>query len=66
MDWRDAVHQNGDSFVYISDLMRVTVGLRMEIGTRVILKFEATKNQELGRIPQFPDDVATSSLILRY
>jgi hypothetical protein len=66
MDWRDAVHQNGDSFVYISDLMRATVGLRMEIGTRVILKFEATKNQELGRIPQFPDDVATSSLILRY
>lgn len=66
MDWRDAVHQSGDSFVYISDLMRATVGLRMEIGTRVILKIEATKNQELGRIPQFPDDVATSSLILRY
>jgi hypothetical protein len=66
MDWRDAVHQNGASFVYISDLMRATVGLRMEIGTRVILKIEATKNQELGRIPQFPDDVATSSLILRY
>jgi hypothetical protein len=66
MDWRDAVHQNGDSFVYISDLMRATVGLRMEIGTRVILKVEATKNRELGRIPQFPDDVATSSLILRY
>lgn len=66
VDWRDAMHQNGASFVYISDLMRATVGLRMEIGTRVILKFEATKNQELGRIPQFPDDVATSSLILRY
>ena len=46
--------------------MRATVGLRMEIGTRVILKVEATKNRDLGRIPQFPDDVATSSLILRY
>jgi hypothetical protein len=66
VDWRDAVHQNGASFVYISDLMRATLGLRMEIGTRVILKVEATKNQELGRIPQFPDDVITSSLILKY
>jgi len=66
VDWRDAMHQNGASFVYISDLMRATVGLRTEIGTRVIVKVEATKNQELGRIPQFPDDVVTSSLILKY
>jgi len=66
VDWRDAMHQNGASFVYISDLMRATVGLRTEIGSRVIVKVEATKNQELGRIPQFPDDVVTSSLILKY
>ena len=66
VDWRDAMHQSGASFVYISDLMRATLGLRMEIGTRVIVKVEATKNQELGRIPQFPDDVITSSLILKY
>jgi hypothetical protein len=66
VDWRDAMHQNGASFVYISDLMRATVGLRTEIGTRVIVKVEATKNQELGATPQFPDDVVTSSLILKY
>ena len=60
------MHQNGASFVYISDLMRATVGLRVEIGTRVIVKVEVTKNQELGRLPQFPDDVVTSSLILKY
>jgi hypothetical protein len=66
VDWRDALHENGTSFVYISDLMRVTLGLRAEIGTRVIAKVEGTINRELGRIPQFPDDVVTSSLVIKY
>jgi hypothetical protein len=65
VDWRDAVHQSGASFVYISDLMRATFGLRMEIGTRVIWKLEGTLNRELGRIPQFPNDVATTSLVIK-
>jgi hypothetical protein len=66
VDWRDAYHYSGASFVYISELMRVTVGLRAEIGTRVIAKLEATKNRELGDIPQFPNDVLTSSLVIKY
>jgi hypothetical protein len=65
-DYRDAEHQSGASFVYIADLWRATVGLRAEIGSRVIAKVEATKNTELGRIPQFPDDVVTSSLVLKF
>ncbi|HEY4179165.1 MAG TPA: hypothetical protein VGM90_20115 [Kofleriaceae bacterium] len=65
VDWRDALHQSGASFVYYSELMRVTAGVRAEIGTRVILKAEATKNIELGELPQFPDDVITSSLVLK-
>jgi hypothetical protein len=65
-DYRDAVHESGASFVYIADLWRATVGLRAEIGNRVIAKVEATKNQELGRLPQFPDDVVTSSLVLKF
>jgi hypothetical protein len=66
VDYRNAEHENGASFVYITDEMRGTLGLRMEIGTRVILKMEATKVKELGHVPEFPDDVLTSSLILKY
>ena len=65
VDWRDATHESGASFVYISKLMRFTVGLRAEIGTRVIVKAEGTLNRELDRIPQFPNDVVTTSLVLK-
>ena len=53
-DWRDALHQDAgvSTFVYISDLMRGTLGTRLELGTNVIIKAEYTFNQELGRIPQ--------------
>ena len=66
VDYRDALHQSGASFVYIADLWRATVGLRAEIGNHVIAKVEATRNMELGRLPAFPDDVATSSLVLKF
>jgi len=66
VDWRDAIHQYGASFVYVSPLMRLTIGLRAEIGTRVIAKVEVTKNRELDNLPQFPNDVVTSSLVIRY
>jgi hypothetical protein len=66
VDWRDATHWSGASFVYISTLARGTFGLRAEIGERVIAKIEATKNMELGRLPQFPNDVFTSSLVIKY
>jgi len=66
VDWRDATHLSGESFVYVSTVLRATAGLRAEIGTRVIAKLEATKNQELGKIPQFPNDVVTSSLVIKY
>ena len=65
VDWRSAFHRDGDSFVYITDLMRVTGGLRLELGTSIILKAEYTYVRELGNIPQFPDDVFTSSLVVK-
>ena len=66
VDWREALHQSGDSFVYISDVVRVTGGFRFEIGTQVIVKAEYTHLQEIGRIPDFPDDVLTTSLVVKY
>jgi hypothetical protein len=32
----------------------------------VIAKIEATKNRELDRVPQIPNDVVTSSLVIKY
>jgi len=66
VDWRDATHQDGASFVYLSKLMRATAGLRTEIGTSLILKAEYTLNRELGGIPQFPNDIFTTAMVLKY
>jgi hypothetical protein len=76
MDFRDATHWSGASFVYISQVVRFTAGLRAEIGTRAIVKAEATKNEEMEpeqliggdatRIPTIPNDVVTTSLVIKY
>lgn len=64
-DWRSALHQSGASFVYTSDLIRFTPGVRFEVGTHVIIKVEYTVNRELGRIPSIPNDVFTTSVVAR-
>jgi hypothetical protein len=66
VDWRDAVHQYGASFAYLSDLVRLTVGARVDIGESVILKAEYILDRELGPIPQFPNDVLTTSMVVKY
>lgn len=65
-DWREALHQNGANFVYITDLVRITGGLRFEIGAHVIVKAEYTHLREIGRVPEFPDDVLTTSLVIKH
>ncbi len=65
VDWRQAVHQSGASFVYNSNTLRITPGLRFEVGTNVIIKLEYTVNRELGRIAGIRNDVITSSLVAR-
>ena len=66
VDWRDALHESGASFVYVSQLARATAGVRVELGTATVMKVEYTLNRELGRLPQFANDVITSSLVLRF
>jgi len=66
VDWRSARHRDGASFVYESQLMRATGGLRLELGTSAILKAEYTWNRELGPLPQIPNDVFTSALVIKY
>lgn len=66
VDWRNALHRSGASFVYLSELIRPTVGLHFELGEYVVMKAEYTMNFELGRIPQFPNNVLTSALVVKY
>ncbi len=64
IDWRDAVHDSGVQFVYESHVLRATVGLHLEVTSRILGKIEYTFNHELDGIPQFPDDVLTSSIVV--
>lgn len=66
VDWRDALHRNGASFVYISSLYRATFGMRKEFGPHLIAKLEYTINQELDRVPIADNNIFTSSLVVRY
>ena len=64
VDWRDAVHQNGATFVYESHVARATIGAHFELTNRILAKVEYTFVRELDNIPDFPDDVLTSSIVV--
>jgi hypothetical protein len=64
VDWRDAVHQNGVQFVYESHVVRATFGARFAVTSRIVGKIEYTFVRELHGIPQFPDDVLTTSIVV--
>lgn len=66
VDWRDATLLRGGDFAYVTDIARLTVGARKELGTRAIAKLEYTHTRELGTTPQAANDVLTSSLIVTY
>ncbi len=63
-DIRDALHLFGPEFVYVSQVGRATIGARLDLQDRALLKFEYTWNRELGRLPQFNNDVFTTSIVL--
>jgi hypothetical protein len=65
IDWRSAVHIKATDFVYESHTLRATVGAQFEMTSQIIGKLEYTYNRELGGIPQFPDDVITTSLVVK-
>ena len=64
IDWRDAVHTKGTEFVYESHVMRGTIGARYAMTSSILGKLEYTWNHELDGIPQFADDVVTSSIVV--
>jgi hypothetical protein len=65
-DWRDAEHLSGADFVYISQLVRFTPGLRFDAGTNLAVKVQYTLTLEVDRVPQIPNDVFTSSVVAHF
>ncbi len=63
VDWRDARHQRGLDFLYVTRTMRATIGAHVEVTSRIIAKVEYTSNIELVT-PQFPNDVIATSLVV--
>lgn len=66
IDWREAFHRSGVAFVYVTNVLRATGGLRFDINEHLLLKAEYTHIHELGNQPQIDDDVVTSSFVVRY
>lgn len=63
VDWRDARHARGVDFLYVSRVVRATVGAQYAVTNRILGKIEYTANHELLG-PQFPNDVLTTSLVV--
>lgn len=63
VDWRDARHQHGIDFLYVTRTMRTTAGVHVTMTSRIIAKLEYTANFEL-RTPQFPNNVLTTSVVV--
>jgi hypothetical protein len=63
---RDAIVTLGSERIYVTKQARFTTGIRVVINPHTIVKAEYLRNVEYGGIPQFANDIATSSLVLAF
>ncbi len=56
----------GGERLYLTRSWRATGGLRVVVNEHIVAKAEYLHNGEYGGIPQIPDDVFTTSLVLSY
>jgi hypothetical protein len=63
---RDAIVTLGSERIYVTKQARFTGGVRVVINPHTIVKAEYLHNAEYGGIPNFDDDIATSSLVLAF
>ncbi|HEX3901968.1 MAG TPA: hypothetical protein VH853_03900 [Polyangia bacterium] len=56
----------GGDRLYITREWRATGGVRVVVNEHIVAKAEYLHNGEYGGIPQIPDDVFTSSMVLSY
>jgi hypothetical protein len=57
--------QGGDR-LYITKSWRLTLGVRVVVNDRIVVKAEALHNGEYGGVPPIPNDVFTTSLVMSY
>ncbi len=65
-EYRHAEITLGSERDYLSKTWRATFGVRCILTRWAVLKAEYLLNREYGGLPQVPDDVFTSSLVLSY
>ena len=65
VDWRDATMRSGREWAYVSNVVRGTLGVRIEPRSHLVFKAEYTLNRELTKF-EFPDDVFTTSFVVSY
>lgn len=63
---RDALVSLGSERMYVTKVWRAVAALHLTLGPQLVLKVEGVHNGEYGRVPEFPDDVLTSSLVISY
>lgn len=63
---RDALVSLGTDRLYLTRSWRAVAGVRLTFNENVSLKAEYLKNGEYGGVPEFANDVFTSSLVLSY
>jgi hypothetical protein len=62
----DGAAPMGGDRMYLTKVWRGTVGARILLSERVVMKAEFLRNGEYGGLPDIPNDVFTSSLVLMY
>ena len=65
-EMRDAFVSLGTNRAYLTKGQRFTGGVRLVLSPHIILKAEYLWNREFGGIPQFENNVFTSSLVLAF
>lgn len=65
-DIRSADVALGDDRLYLTRSWRLTVGARADLSRHLAIKAEFLKNFEYGGIPEFRNDILTSSLLVMY
>jgi hypothetical protein len=61
---RDAVVKLDPTRIYVTKEARLTFGFRVVVNPHMVVKAEYLHNAEYGGIPEFENDIATSSLVL--
>jgi hypothetical protein len=65
-EYRDALVWLGTERAYLTKTWRALGGLRYVLTPRAVLKAELLHNAEYGGIPNIPNDVVTSSLVMGF